>query len=309
MTHAPQPLTLEQCDRVLTAPISTSHKYTRGVLGLLTGSDSYPGAALMSARAAVNTGAGMVRFMGSSSLNFLMHLSVPEAVCTVTSTPENTRVDAWALGSGVSGEDRENQVRQILHTGHPGVIDAGAVALAAQLVAADGLELATHHIITPHAGEAVDAFTWLAALKPRLIPELTQVPSRNEIENEPARYATILARALGTTVLLKGGTTTISAPSGENYTVTGNSPWLATAGSGDTLTGIMGALLARYQAETPAEARKPNDYPLLAAAAVLIHGKAAEHVYPAGVYGPLPPTLVAEHIPGAVAETLASRSE
>ncbi|MFW0118384.1 ADP-dependent NAD(P)H-hydrate dehydratase [Rothia sp. P5764] len=306
MTHGPQPLTLEQCAQVLTAPTGTSHKYTRGVLGLLTGSDSYPGAALMSARAAVNTGAGMVRFLGTSSLNLLMHLSVPEAVCTVTSTPEKTRVDAWALGSGVSGQDRENQLRQILQAREPGVIDAGAVALASQLVAVDGLELAAHHIITPHAGEAADALTWLATLKPQLLPELTEVPSRHEIENEPARYARILAGALGVTVLLKGGSTTISEPSGQTYTVTGNSPWLATAGSGDTLAGILGALLARYQAETPAEARKSKDYALLSAAAVLIHGKAAEHVHPAGMPGPLPPTLVAEHIPGAVAQTLAS---
>lgn len=308
MTNAPRPLALEQCARVLTAPTGTSHKYTRGVLGLLVGSDNYPGAALMSARAAVNTGAGMVRFLGSSSLNFLMHLSVPEVVCTVTNTPENTRVDAWALGSGVSGEERENLVRQILHTGHPGVIDAGAVALAAQLVAADGLELSAHHIITPHAGEAVDTFTWIAALQPQLVPELTQVPCREEIEHEPARYAVLLARALGTTVLLKGGTTTVSTPSGETHTVTGNSPWLATAGSGDTLTGIMGALLARYQAETPPETRSPDDYALLAATAVMVHGKAADRVHAANVRGPLPPTLVAEHIPSAIAEILASRS-
>lgn len=305
MISPPIPLTFEQCARVLTAPTSASHKYTRGVLGLLTGSKEYPGAALLSARAAVNTGAGLVRFLGEPALNPLMHLSVPEAVCTLSDHPEELRVDAWALGSGVSGEERQKLVGQILQGGYPAVIDAGATALATQLVALDGLKLAAHHIMTPHAGEAADMLRWLEALKPQLVSELTQAPSREEIETNPLRYAVLLAKALGATVMIKGATTAISSDSGEAYTVTGHSPWLATAGSGDTLTGIVGTLLARYQAETPEEEQKPDDYALIVAAAVLIHGKAADRVHPGSVRGPVPPTLLADQLPGAVAEALA----
>ena len=123
------------------------------MLGLLTGSDTYPGAALMSARAAVNTGVGMVRFAGTSSLNFQLQLAVPEAICSVGEA-ENLHVDAWALGSGIVGEVREAEALAVLAVGQPAVIDAGAISLAARLVA-DGLELTAHHILTPHAGELV----------------------------------------------------------------------------------------------------------------------------------------------------------
>lgn len=290
-------------EQYVTSPTSSSHKYTRGVLGLLTGSDTYPGAALMSARAAVNAGVGMVRFAGTSSLNFQVQLAVPEAVCSVGEA-ENLKVDAWALGSGVAGEAREAEALAVLAGVQPAVIDAGAISLAARLVA-DGVKLQAHHILTPHAGELVDALTWLAALAPSLVAEgpgaLGQGPTRTEVEAAPARYAALLARATGATVLLKGGRTIFAAPTGELFQITGQNHWLATAGSGDTLTGILGALLARYQAEDICPGSQPTDYALLAAAAVYLHQEAAGLVHGPGISGPTPPTLVAQKIPEAVA--------
>lgn len=288
---------------LVTAPTFFSHKYTRGVLGLLTGSETYPGAGIMSARAAVNTGAGLVRFAGSSSLNFQLQLTVPEAVCSLEA-PENLRVDAWALGSGLAGETRETQVAQVIASGQPAIIDAGAVSLAARLLA-DGLKLKAHHILTPHAGEAAEALTWLFALAPALLQAqqtgISESPSRQAIESEPETYARLLARASGATVLLKGGASILANPSGQTYRVQGKVPWLATAGSGDTLTGILGALLARYQAEEAKPGEDSSAYAQLAAAGVLIHNLAAELVHGPGLSGPTPPSLVAQKIPEALA--------
>lgn len=296
-------LTYWDVEQYVTSPTASSHKYTRGVLGLLTGSDTYPGAALMSARAAVNTGAGMVRFAGTSSLNFQVQLAVPEAVCSVGEA-DNLRVDAWALGSGIAGESRETEALAVLTGGQPAVIDAGAISLAARLVA-DGLELASHHILTPHAGELVDALTWLLALAPSALhaldPELTEPPTREQVEADPYSFATLLAQATRATVLLKGGTSILAAPTGELFQITSENHWLATAGSGDTLTGILGALLARYQAEESAPGALSTDYARLAGAAIQIYQLAADLVHGAGISGPTPPTLVAQNIPEAVA--------
>lgn len=142
-----RPAGQEDIRRVLKAPDAQSHKYTRGVLGVLTGSETYPGAGLMSARAAVNSGVGLVQFSGSEQLNFLMHLQVPEAVCS-SADPLGLRVDAWALGSGVTGERRLEQIRTIIARGAPAVLDAAAVALAAQLLA-EGTALAPRQGLFP----------------------------------------------------------------------------------------------------------------------------------------------------------------
>lgn len=289
------------------APDTGSHKYTRGVLGVLTGSEDYPGAALMSVRAAVNTGVGMVHFAGSDRLNFLMNLSVPEAVC-FTGDPLEERVQAWALGSGISGEERLEAARSLLVSGLPAVVDAGAVALSAQLLA-EGLKAQPQQILTPHAGELADFFTWISALAPHLLGDSQRAPSRSDIEADPARWAATAARISGATVLLKGGSTHIAGADGSLLLVEGNSPWLATAGSGDTLTGIAGALLAGYEADTLAS-REAKDYAELAATAVHLHGLAAELVHGGGgLQGPLPPTLVAAQLPAAVAHLLAGAGE
>lgn len=300
MSPSVQPFDPSQLPTLVQPPGENSHKYTRGVLGVLTGSEEYPGAALMNVRAAVNTGAGMVRFAGSGQLNFLMNLSVPEAVCS-TGDPLELRVDAWALGSGVSQGPRLEQVGAVLSTGAAAVVDAGAVALAAQLVA-EGRRLEPQHILTPHAGELADFFTWVSALAPNMLTGAA--PQRSEIEDDPALWASRAAYLSGATVLLKGGETHVATSDGEQvFTVAGNSPWLATAGSGDTLTGVLGALLAQHQAHHT-QPSSPAVYAQLAAAAVTVHGAAADLVHAPATRGPLPPTEVAHRLPAALAQLL-----
>lgn len=297
---------------VLPLPDTTSHKYTRGVLGMLTGSDEYPGAALMSVRAAVNSGVGMVKFRGGAGLDSLLHISVPEAVIAHQPAPE-VRADAWAVGSGVTGDSRLEETRALIVTGQPTIIDAGAVNLAAQLVA-DGYSLTPATILTPHAGELEAFFTWLSALSPSL-PQGLAAPTRAEIEQNPAEWAHRAAQLSGATVLLKGGTTHIASPGTERVlNILGATPWLATAGSGDTLTGVLGALLAQHEAtrsrsisseSVPTESPTADRYQYLAGAAVRVHVLAAATVHGADRQGPVPPTLVAQHLPSALADFLA----
>lgn len=302
---------LQPTDRELAAviprPTSDSHKYTRGVLGLLTGSDTYPGAALMSIRAAVNTGLGLAKFYGTPSLNTLVHLSTPEAV-TSTGDPFPEHVDAWALGSGVTGDDRLQQVGNLLTHPAPAVIDAGAISPAAQLIA-DGYRFTPAHILTPHAGELETFLTWLEALAPNLLSQ--PAPNRQTIEAEPASWAREAARVSGASVLLKGGTSYLASPTGTILSLGKNTPWLATAGSGDTLTGILGALLAQYRAsksqETEIDTRE-EDYLLLACAALRIHGLAAAFVHPGGFLGPVPPSILAPQIPQALAQLIGQQA-
>lgn len=297
---------------VLPLPDTASHKYTRGVLGMLTGSDQYPGAALMSVRAAVNSGVGMVKFRGGAGLDTLLHLSVPEAVCVHQPATE-VRADAWAVGSGVTGDSRLEETRALIATGQPTVIDAGAVNLAAQLVA-DGYSLTPASILTPHAGELEAFFTWTSALAPSLLDGLA-APTRAEIEARPAEWAHRAARLSGATVLLKGGTTHIASPGAERVlNIQGATPWLATADSGDTLTGVLGAFLAQHEVTRSQRTSVENDsveslatnrYQYLAGAAARVHALAAEAVHELGRQGPVPPTLVAQHLPSAFAAFLA----
>ena len=113
-----------------------------GVLGMLTGSRDYPGAALMSVRAALNTGVGMVRFNGKDdTLRTLMLGQNPETVC-FTGPPAHEHVHAWAGGSGTGPETLDHN-RYLLNAPEPAILDAGAVDLAADYLMA-GHSLGEH---------------------------------------------------------------------------------------------------------------------------------------------------------------------
>ncbi|MDY3049479.1 MAG: ADP/ATP-dependent (S)-NAD(P)H-hydrate dehydratase [Rothia sp. (in: high G+C Gram-positive bacteria)] len=306
MTQA-QPLNLKDCRQVLQAPQRQSHKYSRGVVGLITGSPTYPGAALLSTEAAIMSGAGMVRFLGPADLLWKVQLKCPEAV-TSSQEPSQVRVEAWGIGSGAVGEERARPLLEVISSQQPAVIDAAALPLTAQALA-DGLSLGPQQILTPHAGEAVDFITWLQALAPQLLTIGPEPPSRSQLEEKPLYYAQALAQATGATVLIKGGVSSIASPQGPCYQVSGNTPWLATAGSGDTLTGLMATLLAGFQAQLRGPSGDPGlggaeDYALIAGAATLIHGLAAELVHDGQLPGPVPPSLVTQQLPYALARAL-----
>jgi hydroxyethylthiazole kinase-like uncharacterized protein yjeF len=151
------------------------------------------------------------------------------------------RVQAWVIGPGMgTGEDAARLLAAVLRTDLPVLVDAdGLTVLAAHR---DLLPRQAPTLITPHAGE---------------LARLTGA-DRDDIEAQRLPHSRAAARELGVTVLLKGSTTVISAPPGspgpsraDLVNATGT-PWLATAGTGDVLSGLAGALLA--QGLDPAEA-------------------------------------------------------
>ncbi|WP_311648173.1 NAD(P)H-hydrate dehydratase [Rothia mucilaginosa] len=312
--HKPALRVLDREDyrELIEIPDEHSHKYTRGVLGMLTGSLEYPGAALMSVRAALNTGVGMVRFGANShELRQLMIAHNPETVY-FSGAPALQRVTVWAGGSG-SSYDSLDKNRYLLHSPEPAILDAGACDLAAEYMAT-GRHLGPHKILTPHAAE-LERFLRIVH---ELAPETWKkhlgdaiVPSRKDIDAEPFRWVRAASELSGATVMLKGGYTLIAAPNGATYSVAGGSPWLATAGSGDTLTGIYGALLAQTVAafEARGEALEGCTFASIGALAVYLHGEAARASATGSVkdalLGPAPATRVAEMLPEVIARLIA----
>ncbi len=230
---------------LLPRPGAESDKYRRGVLGLLAGSDRYTGAALLSAGGAVHGGAGMVRVVTADVPAALVRQTWPETV--VSAHPDDPdwdlpgsvgRVQAWTAGPGM-GTDAGAVARltAIMRTDLPVLVDADGLTILSQHQ--DLLPRNAPTLITPHAGELA-----------RLLGAGTE-PA--DVEARRLEHARRAAAELGVTVLLKGSTTVIASAEGGPVLVnpTGT-PWLATAGSGDVLSGLAGALLA--QGLPPAQA-------------------------------------------------------
>src|SRR5699024_9882752 len=136
-------------------------------------------------------------------------------------------------------EQRATEVRaaitQALADGLPAVLDAAALELAPQ-------ELAGNVVLTPHAGELA-----------RLLTTRGQATSRADVEAAPLQAARDAAQSTGAVALLKGPTTLVLAPDGTALAQADGSPWLATAGTGDVLAGVLGALLAQHGEELSAQ--------------------------------------------------------
>lgn len=245
--------------RLIAVPGEHDDKYRRGVLGIVTGSAQYPGAAVLGVEAALRTGVGMVRYLGPQRATDLVLQRRPEAVT------EPGRVQAWLLGSGMPAAghdgDRDPATRERFHhaldTGRPLVLDAGALDLAASTDAPA--------IITPHAGE-------LARLLGLDV---------DAVRADPLGSARRAAERFGVTVLLKGHTTHVVGVTGDELLARSAPAWLATAGAGDALAGILGALIATHADATLDD---PALLGRLAAAAAVIHGLAAQR---ASAGGPL----------------------
>ena len=229
----------EDLSVLLPHPGRRSHKYSRGVLGVVAGSQRYPGAAVLACRGALASGVGMVRYLGPPDVADLVRRSCPEVVCGTGSAAE-THVQAWLLGPGLDEEAHEQleRVRDAAATGLPVVADAGALPALPR-------DLAPRFVLTPHAGE-------LAALLARYGAD----PGRDGVEDATLAAARQASELTGATVLLKGATTLVAAPSGAVFSQAEATPWLATAGSGDVLAGVLGALLAQL-------AGRPRDVRLL----------------------------------------------
>ncbi|MFV0375394.1 NAD(P)H-hydrate dehydratase [Microbacterium sp.] len=258
--------TAEETARLVPAPTAADDKYTRGVVGVRTGSDRYPGAAVLGVEAAWRTGVGMVRYLGPRFPTELVLRRRPETVCAPG------RVQAWVIGSGTDAADRDaaetDALREILGGQAPVVIDAGAVDLAA-----DG---SAPRIVTPHDGEH-------ARLR-----DLIGLPAPGPDRAAAARET---SAALGAVVLLKGAATLVAAPDGSTRVVAAETSRLATAGTGDVLAGIVGGLAALSRTAALAE---------IAAAAAWLHSAAGAAAVRARGGGPITALDVAEALPGVI---------
>jgi hydroxyethylthiazole kinase-like uncharacterized protein yjeF len=219
---------------LLPSPHGETDKYRRGVVGIVAGSDTYTGAAQLAVGGALALGVGMVRYAGVAHPAEMVRRQWPEAVVTQVAPGDGAavleagRVQAWAVGSGLGTDDDAGRiVEAVLSSDVPVLIDADGITwLASHRDLVAGRSAPT--VLTPHAGE---------------FARLTGA-DRADVEAHRLDHARRAATDLGVTVLLKGLTTVVAAPTGEVRINSAASTYLATAGSGDVLSGICGALLA-----------------------------------------------------------------
>ena len=197
-------------------PGARDDKYSRGVVGIDTGSERFPGAAVLGVLGALRTGPGMVRFSGPGAIMAFLLSRAPSVVIG------EGRVQSWVVGSGWDAhDDNANRFSQRVAEGVPMVIDADALDfLPAQLP--EGC------LLTPHAGELA-RMLWV---------------ERSQVEEDPRGSAVRAARRFGATVLLKGSIQWVARPDGVVRAALPGPAWTAQAGSGDVLAGMCGTLMA-----------------------------------------------------------------
>lgn len=269
----------------LPEPPRDSSKYSRGVVGVVAGSEQYTGAAALCAGAALRAGAGMVHLLSTPTALSAARSAWPELVFfdvgQHADLVRNDKIDAWVVGSGMGSDDgARDALRSVLGSDRPVIVDADALTL----VASDPslLVRSAPTVLTPHLGEFV-----------RLTGVTAHVVRRDRIG--AARDAAV---SLGVTVLLKGTTTVIAEPDGTTYLNPTGTPWLATAGTGDVLSGVIGTLLA-----------KGLQVGVAAAAGAWLHGLAGllTAAPDGGGAGPLTASQVLANLPAAIRVTAGRR--
>ncbi|NMF09591.1 bifunctional ADP-dependent NAD(P)H-hydrate dehydratase/NAD(P)H-hydrate epimerase [Corynebacterium xerosis] len=273
-------------------PGAGDDKYSGGVVGICAGGGRYPGAGVLAATAAVRATPSMVRYVGSGSAEVVRAL--PEVVAH-PSLDDAGRVDAWVVGSGRGTDDAAAaELSELLGRGDPLLVDADAITMLARrpelrekLVAREG-----ETVLTPHAGEFRRLADAMAEAGEVGEEGSESIPDPAE---HPIEAAKALAVALDCAVLLKGRRTVVAMPAepghraGTVRIIDAGTSWAATPGSGDVLSGLIGAWLAK-------------DGMAGIAPAVTVHARAAEIAArtPAG-YAPTSASLIAEAIREATA--------
>ena len=234
-------------------------KYRRGVVGVSAGSARYPGAAVLCTGAARHGAAGFVRYAGPAAEEVVRRW--PDVVASPARPADAGRVQCWVVGPGRgTDDDAIAAVRDVLAGDVPVVLDADALTILAERddVRAAARDRSAPTVLTPHAGE-------FARLRDALGLDV-------DVDADRIGATRALARALGAVVLLKGATTVVAAPGGEAYAVLAGPPELATAGTGDVLSGLLGSLLAHAQAQHARDGAQVAQVAQVAAAAAHLHG-------------------------------------
>jgi ADP-dependent NAD(P)H-hydrate dehydratase / NAD(P)H-hydrate epimerase len=281
---------------LLPRPTAETDKYRRGVLGILAGSSRFTGAANLAVGGAVRGGAGMIRLVTAEQAAAVVRQHWPEAVLTVVggevpaahAVRAAGQVQAWVAGPGFDTQPLSAMLlAEVMSTSLPVLVDADGITLLA--AHPELLPRPAPTLITPHAGE---------------LARLLGI-DRAAVEERRLEHASKAAADLGVTVLLKGSTTVIATASGSppvlvNATGTG---WLATAGSGDVLSGLAGALLAQGLAPPEAAAVGADLHGMagrLAATGGAGHGTGAGAAGPVSEGAPIGAADLIDALPAAI---------
>lgn len=254
-------------------PGAETHKHARGRLAVVSGPAHRTGAARLAARAGLRIGAGLVRVMASSAaipvLASALEAVMVEAFDGADDLGHRLRdADAVVIGPAAGlGEETVTNLHALATTGAVLVVDADALSVFEGRQDDLFALLDRDDVLTPHRGEFA-----------RLFPDLADLPS-----TDAAARASVRADAV---VLLKGYETVIAAPDGRVAVNPNGTPWLATAGTGDVLAGLIGGLAAQHMDSFDA-----------ACAAAWMHAEAARG------FGP---GLIAEDLPDLIPGVLAA---
>ncbi len=259
---------------IVAPPGLTDHKYSRGVLHMVAGSSAYPGAALLTAGAAVHTGVGMVTLQAPETVRSQVISAYPEVVGVPAgdTSAAVTKADGVVIGPGLGTQPdqlaaAEAVLEHVLEAGTSCVLDASGLGLIrAQLRRRGGLN--KNVLITPHLGEARRL---AAELRDQVLGSMLDPGAA---QADPVEAARRIAGRLDCTVLLKGATTVVASPEGDVVLHRAQAPGLATAGTGDVLSGILGALCATQE----------RDWLTVTTQGVSMHTLAAQRIDPEG-YG------------------------
>jgi hydroxyethylthiazole kinase-like uncharacterized protein yjeF len=224
--HLPVPGAVQLTDpdaaTALEPPSPLDDKYSQGVVGIVAGSATYPGAGVLCTGAALRTRPGLVRYAGTAAEG--VRAAWPEAIVTEGRPHDAGRVQAWVVGPGMGTDDDARSVlAEVLATEVPVVADADALTMLAQDPALVRDRTAPT-VLTPHDRE----FARFGS----------------PVGDDRIGAARRLAGELGAVVLLKGDATVVADAGGAAFVNATGTSWLATAGTGDVLSGITGALLA-----------------------------------------------------------------
>ena len=265
-------------------PRPDDDKYSQGVVGVAAGSATFPGAAVLASGAAVQASSGMVRYAGPAADPVRSHW--PEVVATGAITDAG-RVQSWAVGPGIgTGSSGREVLRYVLESGLPVCGDADSITLlAGDPTLWDARDPDTPLVLTPHHGE----FARLAG----------------DFGDDRVGAARRVAQQYEVVLLLKGNATVVAAPDGRVLVNPAGSAWPATAGSGDVLTGLIGALLAA--GIDPWRACGYAARAHVVAADLAAHGGSTDPVE-GGAGAPVGASAISASIPEAI-RTLRSRGE
>lgn len=242
--------------RYLLKPEADSHKYSRGVVRIIAGSQRFPGAGLLCVAGASHSGVGMIRLNAPERVENLVLAAHPQIV---PDGPVLTGAcDALVLGPGLDAQKADWEALAQLLENTPAVIDASALEPVCALVKEGKLRLRAHHILTPHDGElarclnlftGTDTDKTAGEIARKLADKADKPLGKFAFEISSALQRRIqgaqqLAALTGACVLAKGNRTVVVDAKAQVHTLPAATPWLATAGSGDVLAGLMGGLLA-----------------------------------------------------------------